>query len=470
MEGLPEPLLLEIFKRINKTIDRNSLSLVSKYIHSMEREQRNFLRVGCGLHPAIEAFTSLCIRFPNLKKLEIVYSGWMSNLGKQLDNQGLLVLSSHCPSLSELTLSFCSFINDTGIGYLASCKKLKSFKLNFAPAISSNGILSLVVGCKNLNTLHLIRCMKVSSVEWLEYLGKLGTLENLVIKNCRGIGEDDLTKLGLGWRNLKYLEFEVDAYYRYPKVCDHISVDRWRKQEVSCDELKELSLMNCIIAPDRGLSFVLGKCRYLERLHLDMCIGVKDTDMVALSQNSKNLKYLSLHLPSQFLAPVLVNSPLQLTDDSLRALARGCNMLEVVELCFSDGEFPSFSCFTQDGILALIESCPIRELVLNSCCFFNDIGLAALCTAHLLERLELVKCQEISDEGIMLVMNFPCLNALKLCRCLGVTDDGLKPLVGSAKLESLIVEGCPQISEDGVVGTARSVCYKKDLAWLYYVA
>ncbi|KAH7688438.1 Leucine rich repeat proteins some proteins containing F-box protein [Dioscorea alata] len=447
MERLPESLLMEIFRRIDKTSDRNSLS---------RRTEEFLLRVGCGLHPATEALTSLCIRFPNLKKIEIIYSGWMSNLGKQLDNQGLLVISSHCHSLSELTVSFCSFINDTGLGYLVSCKNLMSFKLNFAPAISSNGILSLVVGCKKLNTLHLIRCMKVSSVEWLEYLGRVGTLEDLVIKNCRAIGEGDLTKLGLGWRKLKHLEFEVDAYYRYLKICKNISVDRWLKQEVSCDKLKELSLMNCIIASGRGLSFVLGKCRSLERLHLDMCIGVKDADMAALSQCSKNLKCLSLHLPSQFFAPVLVNSPSQMTDDSLRALAQGCSILEEVELCFSDGEFPSISCFTQNGILALIESCPIRVLVLNSCCFFNDV-----------DHLELVKCQEITDEGIMLVVSFPYLNTLKLCKCLGVTDDGLKPLVGSGKLGTLIVEGCPQISEDGVQGTARPVSYKQDLSWLY---
>ena len=205
----------------------------------------------------------------------------------------------------------------------------------------------------------------------------------------------------------------------------------------------------------------------LERLHLDMCIGVKDADMAALSRCSKNLKCLSLHLPSQFLAPVLVNSPSQMTDDTLRALAQGCSMLEEVELCFSDGEFPSISCFTQNGILALIEGCPIRVLVLNSCCFFNDVGLAALCTAHFLEHLELVKCQEITDEGIALVMSFPYLSTLKLCKCLGVTDDGLKPLVGSGKLGTLIVEDCPQISENGVKGIARSVSYKQDLSWLY---
>ncbi|KAG1363250.1 F-box/LRR-repeat protein 14 [Cocos nucifera] len=467
MEDLPEVLVFDILKRISNSADRNSVSVVCKRLYAMEGEQRDFLKVGCGLHPATEALTSLCIRFPNLRKVEIVYSGWMSNLGKQLDNQGLLLLSSHCPCLAELTLSFCSFINDTGLGYLASCRNLRSLKLNFAPAISSNGILSLVVGCKNLSTLHLIRCMRVSSVEWLEYLGRLGTLEDLCIKNCRAIGEDDLIKLGPGLRKLKRLEFEVDAYYRYPKVYDHFVVDRWQRHQICCEEMKEISLINCIMTPSRGLSYLLGKCQALEKLLLDMCIGLKDSDMMALSQQSSNLRSISLRLPSQFLAPVLANTPLRLTNDSLKALARGCPMLEVVELSFSDVEFPSLSCFSQDGILMLIQSCPIRVLTLNSTCFFNNSGMEALCSAQLLQTLELVKCQEVSDKGILLVIHFPCLTNLKLRRCLGVTNDGLKPLVGSQKLESLTVEDCPQISEEGVQGAARSVSYKQDLSWLY---
>lgn len=467
MEDLPEVLVFDILKRISNTADRNSISLVCKRLYAIEGEQRDFLRVGCGLHPAAEALSSLCIRFPNLRKVEIAYSGWMSNYGKQLDNQGFLVLSSQCLSVTELTLSFCSFIDDTGLGYLASCRNLRSLKLNFAPAISSNGILSLVVGCKNLSTLHLIRCMRVSSVEWLEYLGKHGTLEDLSIKNCRAIGEDDLIKLGPGLRKLKRLEFEVDAYYRYPKVYDYFVVDRWHRHKICCEEMKEISLTNCVMTPSRGLSCLLGKCQALEKLLLDMCIGVKDSDMIALSQQSSNLRSISLRLPSQFLAPVLVNTPLRLTNESLKALARGCSMLEVVELSFSDAEFPSFSCFSQDGVLMLIQSCPVRVLTLNSACFFNDSGMEALCSANFLQTLELVKCQEVSDEGILLVIRFPFLTNLKLHRCLGVTDNGLKPLVGSQKLESLTVEDCPQISEEGVRGAAKSVSYKQDLSWLH---
>jgi len=192
MDGLPDHLVWEILGRIKRTNDRNCVSLACKRLHELDNEQRQSIRVGCGLDPANEALTSLCNRFPNLAKVEIAYSGWMSKLGKQLDDQGLLILASCCPSLTNLTLSYCTFITDVGLRYLASCSKLSALKLNFTPRISGCGILSLVVGCRNLAVLHLIRCLNVTSVEWLEYLGKLETLEDLSIKNCRAIGEGDL--------------------------------------------------------------------------------------------------------------------------------------------------------------------------------------------------------------------------------------------------------------------------------------
>lgn len=467
MEDLPDPLILEILGRIMKNTDRNSTSLTCKRLYELDREQRHSLRVGCGLDPANEALTSLCLRFPNLSRVEITYSGWMSKLGKQLDDQGLQILSSYCPSLTNLTLSYCTFITDGGLQYLASCSKLSSLKLNFSPRITGCGILTLAVGCKNLRTLHLVRCINVCSAEWLEYFGRLETLENLLIKNCRAIGEGDLIKLGSGWRTIKYLQFEVDPNYRYMKVYDRLSVDQWQTQRVPSESMLSLCLVNCIINPGRGLATILGKCRNLERVHLDMCFGVRDSDIIGLARASSKLKSVSLRVPSDYSLPLLSNNPLRLTDKSLKAVAENCQLLEEVRISFSDGEFPSLSSFTLNGILSLVRMCPIRILVLDHVDSFNDEGMEALCSSHSLETLELVRCQEISDEGMQLVAQFHRLQVLRLSKCLGVTDDGLRPLVGSCKLRWLSVEDCPQISERGLQGAARSVSFKQDLSWMY---
>lgn len=467
MDDLPDQLVWDILGRIKKTTDRNSASLACKRLYHLDNEQRKSIRIGCGLDPANQALTALCNRFPTLTRVDIVYSGWMSNLGKQLDDQGLLILSNNCPCLTDLTLSYCTFITNAGLTYLSSCSNLSALKLVFTPRINGCGIFSLVVGCKNLKSLHLIRCLNVSSVEWLEYLGKLEVLEDLSIKNCRAIGEGDLIKLGPSWRKLKRLQFEVDANYRYMKLYDRLALDQWLKQWVPCDSMEELNLVNCIISPGRGLACVMAKCENLEKIHLDKCVGLRDCDIIGLARKSSKLRSISLRVPSDFSLPPLANNPVRLTDESLKALAENCSLLESVRLSFSDGEFPSFSSFTVDGILTLVKMCPIRVLSLDRMYSFNDHGMEALCSAEYLETLELVSCQEISDDGLQHISRFPRLCVLQLNKCLGVTDDGFKPLVGSYKLDLLVVEDCPQISEWGVQGVAKSVTFKQDLSWMY---
>lgn len=117
MEDLPDALLGEIIKRLTSTSDLNSFSLVSKNLYTVEAELRDAIRVGCGICPVTVALPSIGSRFSNLCKVEFNYSGWKSDHGMQLDNQGLHVLSSCCPSLTDLILSFCLFIDDSGLGF-----------------------------------------------------------------------------------------------------------------------------------------------------------------------------------------------------------------------------------------------------------------------------------------------------------------------------------------------------------------
>jgi F-box and leucine-rich repeat protein 2/20 len=208
MEDLPEALLREIIKRLPTTSDLNSLSLVSKRLYTVEAELRDAIYVGCGVCPVTVALASLCSRFRNLCKVEFNYSGWTPNDGMQLGNQGLHVFSSCCPSLTDLTLSFCSYIDDSGLGFLACFKKLMSLRLKALPQIASAGLLSVAVGCKSLSAFRLMSCENVSSVEWLEYLGKSGSLGELVVGNCERISQFDLLRFGSGFMKVQMFEFQ----------------------------------------------------------------------------------------------------------------------------------------------------------------------------------------------------------------------------------------------------------------------
>ncbi|XP_052152560.1 F-box/LRR-repeat protein 14-like [Oryza glaberrima] len=410
MEHLSEELIIEILKRITRTSDLNSLSLVSKQLYSIDAEQRATIRLDCGL--ATEAFPALCSRFPNLLKVEIDYSGWTSGNGSQIDNQCLLFFSSCCTLLNDLTLSFCSNISDPGIACLTYCKKLMSLRLNSIPELTSSGLLLLAVGCKALSSVYLNDCKGIAgSTEWLEHLGANGSLEELAADT-----------------------------YRY---------------DLLCESLKDLRLAHLVTEPEGpeiGLRFLLGKCKALERLCLEYVSGLIDNDLIALSQTCKNLKSISLWLnPEHYNVGDDIVFRTGFTDGSLKAL----RMIKILGPPLDPPEIG----FTQEGLVSLVQSCPIRVLMLNSA-LFNDDGMKALSTAQFLETLSLIDCDEVTDHGMRFAVHFPSLINLTLRYCYSVSDVGLSELVHAQKLESLVVGGCPMISEKGVQCAAKSVCYE----------
>ncbi|KAL6604048.1 hypothetical protein ACP70R_044409 [Stipagrostis hirtigluma subsp. patula] len=469
MDGLPQALLAEIIKRITSPNDLNSISLVSKLLYTVEAEQRESIRVGCGLCPA--TVTSLCSRFPNLRKVEINYSGWTVDNGMQLDNQDLCVLSAHCPMLTDLTLSFCSHINDSGIGSLAGCKKLKSLRLDSVSALSSTGLLKVAVGCKSLSTLHLVGLKKVNSVAWLEYLGREGSLEELVVVDCKGISQYDLLKFGPGWRKLQKFEFEIKGLVNVVQPRDHAYVACYQyKYDFCCESLTDLTLARVVTIPEIGLRCLLGKCKALQRLCLYYVVGISDNDMITLSQNCNNLTSISLRLePIWIFGPEGRHVSTPLTNDSLKALALRCHMLQTVELTFAGCEpmYPSEIGFTQEGFVMLIQSCPIRDLVLSGANFFDDVGMKALSSAQYLETLELMDCVAITDTGMRFLAHAPRLTNLTLRKCYGFTDGGVTEVALARNLESLVIEGCPRVSHKAVQGAAKSVKYKVGYPGLY---
>ncbi|KAF7028011.1 hypothetical protein CFC21_039990 [Triticum aestivum] len=232
--------------------------------------------------------------------------------------------------------------------------------------------------------------------------------------------------------------------------------------DFSCENMKDLKLGSIEIATGKGLRFLLGRCKALEKLCLEYVRGLNDNDLIALSQSCNNLKSISLSLDPQYYHDDFRTA---FTDNSLKALALSCPMLETVELTFADCSpmYPSEIGFTRKGLVALIQSCPIRVLVLRRANFFNDKGMKALSSAPLLETLELVDCEAITNAGLGFIVHAPCLINLTLL-CEGVTDVGVSKLAHSQKLESLIIERCCCVSEQAVRGAARSVQYSESVS------
>lgn len=110
----------------------------------------------------------------------------------------------------------------------------------------------------------------------------------------------------------------------------------------------------------------------------------------------------------------------------------------------------------------MVQSCPIRVLMLNGANSFGDKGMKGLSSAQFLETLELVDCERITDAGMSFITSMPSLSSLTLRQCMEVTDNGMNELAHSQKLESLTVVGCRRISPKAVQGAARSVHYSAE--------
>uniref|UniRef100_M8BAV3 F-box domain-containing protein n=1 Tax=Aegilops tauschii TaxID=37682 RepID=M8BAV3_AEGTA len=264
-------------------------------------------------------------------------------------------------------------------------------------------------------------CEKIDSVEWLEYLGRDGSLKELVVKNCKGINHHDLLKFGSGWMKLQKFEFERKrerhdhyiGYDFYDPSYDAHSTDIY---DFSCESLKDLRLAHIKTWPEIGLRVVLGKCKALENLWLEYVYALNDNDMIALFRSCSNLKSISLGLNLQRYCSEdgYCETRTSFTDNSIYALALNCPMLQIVDLKFTgcSRDWPSEIGFTQKGFLALIQSCPIRVLVLNTANFFADEGMKALSSSPHLETLELILCHAVTDAGMRFIAHTPCLSNL----------------------------------------------------------
>jgi F-box/leucine-rich repeat protein 2/20 len=115
----------------------------------------------------------------------------------------------------------------------------------------------------------------------------------------------------------------------------------------------------------------------------------------------------------------------------------------------------------------LIQSCPIRNLVLSGAHIFDDEGMKAISSAQFLESLELMDCINVTNAGMRLLAHCPCLINLTLRQCDRFSDAGVTEVARALKLETLVIEGCSRVSPEAVQGAATSVHYTKDYPGLF---
>ncbi|XP_043188259.1 F-box/LRR-repeat protein 7-like isoform X1 [Amphibalanus amphitrite] len=228
-----------------------------------------------------------------------------------------------------------------------------------------------------------------------------------------------------------------------------------------CPELRHLELRGCSQVGDQAVMDIVSHCPNLQHLDLTGCHRVRCLDLSQAGADHRlNLQYLDL------------TDCHNLTDDSLRVIARHCPQLQhlymrrceqltdagirhVPSLCPGLREFSISDCsrVTDFSLRELARLGPtLRYLSVAKCDRVSDAGVAQVArSCYKLRYLNVRGCEAVSDAALELVARC-CqrLRALDIGKC-DVTDHGLKVLAQHCpNLKKLSVKSCEMISDAGV--------------------
>ena len=234
-----------------------------------------------------------------------------------------------------------------------------------------------------------------------------------------------------------------------------------------CVRLERLTLINCTLITDEGLSRVLPRCPNLVALDLTGVAEVKDQSIVALAASAKRLQGINL------------TGCKKLTDQPVLALAASCPLLRRVKLS-------NVEQVTDEPVAALARSCPLLlEIDLNNCKNITDAAVRELWMHSVqMREMRLSHCVELTDSAFPtpprrdivlaganpfptapLPLNelpplrvpqlFEQLRMLDLTACAQITDDAIEGIVSVApKIRNLVLAKCTQLTDHAV----ESIC------------
>ncbi|PWA97687.1 Leucine-rich repeat, cysteine-containing subtype [Artemisia annua] len=276
MEPLGDDELLSIFKKIHDDSDKISFYQFSK----------QSLKVAC------IRLRGLQIQSPRLLKDILHASPYMVKFecNKPLQNTYMELLARSCPNLRHLKLD-CRYtkfdfdFDDDGLCAVAkACSRLNEVDLDGRLHVGNVGVDCLVRSCKNLRTLNLSRCARVTD-ESLKSIGESNSLQRLYLEGCL------ISDLGLKYMAKGDLKNSLMSLFL--KECVKISDTGicHLKQMVN---LTHLSLSNCgVKITDSGV-LTISQIPNINVLYLSWLINVTDTSLSHIASNCKKLKYMYL--------------------------------------------------------------------------------------------------------------------------------------------------------------------------------
>eukprot|EP00899_Mesostigma_viride_P007280 jgi/Mesvir1/16553/Mv10094-RA.1 len=282
-------------------------------------------------------------------------------------------VATQCRQLHKVVLYHCEGVGDPALLALgANCSELVDVDVCNCPLVTDAGVSAIAAGCRQLAVLTVRDNPNVTDDSLLALGAHCPRLEYLDVHASR-VGNAGLIAISRGCRDLKLLDVmgcaavDDEGVIAVAESCPRLEILDYRLTNVS----------------DRGIATVVSHCEHLQDLYLEYYHSV---EALRLGPDScRKLRCLtisfSMHITDEVLVSVVTRgSPLtwvhlvklSITDDSMKALAANCPLLEKLEIRWCDQ-------VTDVGILAVASNCPrLLKVDVEKCHRVTDASLVEL--------------------------------------------------------------------------------------------
>ncbi|XP_044877555.1 F-box/LRR-repeat protein 17 isoform X2 [Mauremys mutica] len=291
---LPPSILLKIFSNLSLNERCLSASLVCKYWRDLCLDFHFWKQLDLSNRQQVtdELLEKIASRSQNISEINISDC-------RNVSDTGVCVLAFKCPGLLRYTAYRCKQLSDTSIIAVASqCPLLQKVHVGNQDRLTDEGLKQLGSKCKELKDIHFGQCYKISDEGMIIIakgclkLQRIYMQENKLLRNLSSLDLRHITEL------------DNETVMEIVKRCKNLSslnlclnwIINDRCVEVIAKEgqnLKELYLVSCKIT-DYALIAIGRYSMTIETVDVGWCKEITDQGATQIAQSSKSLRYLGL--------------------------------------------------------------------------------------------------------------------------------------------------------------------------------
>ncbi|EEH19852.1 SCF E3 ubiquitin ligase complex F-box protein grrA [Paracoccidioides brasiliensis Pb03] len=255
------------------------------------------------------------------------------------------------------------------------------------------------------------------------------------------------------WENLEKVVKvfkETNSYFHYYDLVKRLNLSALSNKIsdgsvvpfASCKRIERLTLTNCSMLTDNGVSDLVEGNKHLQALDVSELKSLTDHTLLIVAKNCPRLQGLN------------ITGCAKVTDESLIAIAKSCRQIKRLKL-------NGVTQVTDRSIQAFSANCPsMLEIDLHGCRQVTSSSVTALLsTLRNLRELRLAQCVEIENSAFLNLPDgliFDSLRILDLTACENLRDDAIHKIINSApRLRNLVLAKCRFITDRSVFSICK---------------